>query len=91
MRNHLDLEQCNEFAKARHLPDELRKKINYFFKNLRIPFEEFNQRKKIVKDLPVTLKEEISVVINLDFIKEVKFFQLCPHDLIMKLCTHLKN
>jgi hypothetical protein len=41
MQNHLELEKCKKFAQVRNLPDHLRQKIQYYFKNLRIPFEEF--------------------------------------------------
>jgi hypothetical protein len=56
------------------LPDNIRSKIRYYFKNLRIPFEEFKRRNKLVQTLPVSLKEEISLVVNQKLIHGVKFF-----------------
>ena len=90
MENYQLHEKCKKFASVRHLPEGLRQKIRYFIKNLRIPFEEFKQRNKLVKNLPVSLKEEISLVINQNLIHRVKFFQFCSPEFIMKICRFLK-
>lgn len=68
MENHSTLAEVNKLAETRHLPEKLRQKIRYYFKNLRIPFEEYKKRKELVTELPVCMKEEISLLINQDLI-----------------------
>jgi len=68
MENRSTLAEMNKLAEVRHLPENLRKKIRYYFKNLRIPFEELKRRKSLSKELPVCLKEEISLLVNHDLI-----------------------
>lgn len=68
MENRSTLAEMNKLAEVRHLPEKLRKKIRYYFQNLRIPFEELKRRKALSKELPVCLKEEISLLVNQDLI-----------------------
>lgn len=90
MENHLQLEKFKKLAEVRHLPENLRAKIRYYFKNLRVPFEEFKRRNNLVSELPASLKEELSLLVNQSLIHGVKFFQFCSPDFIMKICRHLK-
>ena len=59
----------------RHLPDDLRAKIKFYFKTLRIRFEEFKNKNRIVGILPASLKEELNLQINQELIHHVNFFQ----------------
>jgi hypothetical protein len=74
MENHQELEKMKKLSELRHLPDKIRAKIRFYFQNLRLPFEEFKRRNKLVETLPVSLKEEISLVVNQKLIHGVKFF-----------------
>ena len=44
MENYKDLEKCKKFVQIRHLPEDIRCKIRHYFKNLKIPFEEFKKQ-----------------------------------------------
>lgn len=68
------LEECKKLSQVRNLPDELRSKMRYYFKTLRLKFEDFKQKSKIVESFPLSLKEELVLQINSNLIHNVNFF-----------------
>jgi CRP-like cAMP-binding protein len=75
---------------VRNLPEKLRHKIRYYFKNLRLPFEELRSHLELLKDLPVSLQEDIAVVINRELIEGDKFLKAGGPEFIAKISRFLK-
>lgn len=74
----------------RKLPDKIKRKTEYYFNNLRIPFEELKESRKILDDLPDSLQAELSYVISQNLVEAVSFLQAAPKDFVMKTCRFLK-
>lgn len=72
------------------MSDELRGKIKYYFKTLRLKFEDFKQKHRVVGMLPTSLKEELNIQINHDLIHNVNFFQFSNVEFIARICRALK-
>jgi len=83
------LEECKKLSQVRNLPDELRSKMRYYFKTLRLKFEDFKQKSNIVESLPLSLKEELVLQINSNLIHNVNFFQFSHIDFIFRVCREL--
>jgi hypothetical protein len=45
-------ELAKQFCDIRHLPSDIRLKIRYFYQNMRINFVEYNEKTRILKELP---------------------------------------
>ena len=52
-------EQAKMLASIRHLPEEMKLKLRYYFKNLRMSFEDFKLKNKIMEELPSSRKEDL--------------------------------
>ena len=57
-------EQAKQLAQQRHLSDELRSKVRYYYNNLRLNFYEFNHKYEILSELPYSLQGQLSLVFN---------------------------
>lgn len=90
MDNFQRLEQCKILAERRNLPVELREKIRFFFKNLRIPFENLKENANLVEDLPKSLQEEIALCVNNDVIKAVGFIDSGSPAFVKRFARDLK-
>jgi len=89
MENLQNLEQFKILAEMRNLPVELREKIRYYFKHLRIPFEDLRSKLSIIDGLPVSLKGEIASNIHSELLKSIEIFQDSSPQFISKFAAFL--
>ena len=53
--NSFRYELAKQFCDVRSLPTDIRLKIRYYYHNMRINFEEYNEKTKILQQLPQNL------------------------------------
>lgn len=50
------LEKCKQFAQDRALPEQIKKKIRYYYNTLSFEFEEYNKQARIIDELPDSIR-----------------------------------
>jgi len=85
IQNENMLHHARKFAAIKNLGEEVLIKIRYFYTTLRLSFDEFSQKHEILKELPVSLQGEVSLLFNSFLIQNVAFFQLAEPAFIVQM------
>lgn len=74
IENTKKLEEAKNFATLRFLPEEMRAKIRLYYNQLRLKYGRLYEKYKILHELPLSLRSELSLFVNSEIIQKVKFF-----------------
>jgi hypothetical protein len=85
IENRQRLEQAKGFANQRNLPAEFKNKIRNYYSFIRLKYGKLEQRYEILHELPLSLRTELALFINVDLIQKVKLFQLSDPSFIMAI------
>lgn len=84
------LERCKQFAQDRALPEQIKKKIRYYYNTLSFEFEEYNKQANIIDDLPDSIRSQVSLMFNKRIIERVKFLQSAKPQFILQIVKSFK-
>lgn len=68
------MEELKNFATLISLPEDLKYKIRSYYNHMRLKYGKLYEKYKILHELPLSLRTELSLFINQDLIQKVKFF-----------------
>ena len=88
--NSFRYELAKQFCDVRSLPSDIRLKIRYYYHNMRINFEEYNEKTKILQNLPQNLKNQIAPLFNSQVLKNIKFLQMAKPEFVSKIACQLQ-
>jgi len=74
IENAKKMEEAKNFAALANLPEELRSKIRSYYNQMRMKYGKLYEKYRILQELPLSLRSELSLFINSDLIQKVKFF-----------------
>jgi hypothetical protein len=68
----------------------MRYKLRYYYNNLRLRYQELNDKHQQISDLPDSIQGELSLLLNSKLIHEVKFFQLANPAFILQIARFMR-
>ena len=68
-------DQAKNFGSQLNISEEIMLKIRYFYNELSIKYGDLYERYQNLKELPTSLSTELSIYLNSNLIKRIKFFQ----------------
>eukprot|EP00347_Sterkiella_histriomuscorum_P000063 403377328 len=90
MENMIRLQESKDLAVLRNFPEDIRNDIRTFYNDMKIKYDNFCNKFEILKELPGTLKSELSLFINSEVIQKVNFFQFADPSFILQFSKFLK-
>ena len=88
IENRTKLEHAKRFAYQRNLPSDFKNKIFNYYSFMRLKYGLQDQRYKILHELPMSLRTELALYINVDLIQKVKLFQIADPSFIMAVTRY---
>ena len=69
----------------RNLPEAIRDRIRLYYNNVRLNFSVLEDKFQVLRELPLTLRTELSLFFNCELLQKVKFFQLADPSFVLTM------